>query len=66
MYGEVWGDMGRYGDLDSHTERRCYREMWGDMGRYEEIWGSKQPTTKSAAMPTDARFSRRSSSPSYC
>ena len=28
-YGEIWGDMGRYG-VDM-------REIWGDMGRYGEI-----------------------------
>ena len=45
-YGEIWGDMGRYG-ASQLTYRRTwlegdigrYGEIWGDMGRYGEIWG---------------------------
>ena len=32
---EIWGDMGRYGEMRGDMGR--YREIWGDMGRYGEI-----------------------------
>ena len=40
---EIWGDMGRYGEIWGDTGRcsvvPAREEMWGDMGRYVEIWG---------------------------
>ena len=28
-YGEIWGDMGRYGEI----ALACHGEIWGDLGR---------------------------------
>jgi len=53
-YGEIWGDMGRYGEITSSTAGR-YGEIWGDMGRYGEItsstagWNSAHHSDKKAA-----------------
>ena len=35
---EIWGDMGRYGEIWGAPQL----EIWGDMGRYGEIWGAPQ------------------------
>ena len=41
LHGEIWGDMGRYGETwGDHPElelaQELHGEIWGDMGRYGE------------------------------
>lgn len=40
----IWGDRGRYGDIEGHRRDRGHGEMWGGMSRWEHgrtygVWG---------------------------
>ena len=60
--GEIWGDMGRYGevcplecelehdDLEASSRPRDLGrsgEIWGDVGRSGEMWGDVDPCSAS-------------------
>ena len=52
--GEIWGDMGRHGEIQLSKELRL--EIWGDMGRYGETCRVRRlPRVALLGAPLDRR-----------